>query len=109
MRAIAIRNVIVVIVASSLGSYASAGTRGRLRPGRNVGLGGIDCCDRRAAVPAVSAAAAGCLPVPVPQEGLQPQAEAGRGGPFLRPPLPSQRQNPAGPHLRSVHFWFRFR
>lgn len=104
-----IRNVIVVIVDFCLPSYASVGTRGRLRPGWNMGLGGIDRCDRRAAVPAVPAAAAGCLPVPVPQESLQPQAEAGRGGPFLRPPLPSQRQNPAGPHIRSVHFWLRFR
>lgn len=76
-----IRNVIVVD--SSLYSYASVRTRGRLRPWWSVGLSGIDRCDRRAAVPAVSAAAAGCLPVPVPQEGLQPQAEAGHGGPFL--------------------------
>lgn len=63
-------------------SYASV-SGGRLRPGRNMGAGGIDRCDRGAAVPAVSAAPGGCVPVPVPQEGLQPQAEAGRGGPFL--------------------------
>lgn len=78
-----IRNLTVVIVDSCLCSSASVGARGRLRPGWNVGLGGTDRCDRGAALPAVSAAAAGCLPLPVPQEGLQPQAEAGRGGPFL--------------------------
>lgn len=71
------------VLAFFLYSYASVRTWGRLRPRRNMGAGGIDRRDRRAAVPAVSAAASGCVPVPVPQEGLQPQAEAGCGGPFL--------------------------
>lgn len=48
-----------------------------------MGLGGTDRCDRRAALLAVPAAAAGRLPVPVPPQGLQPQAEVGCGGPFL--------------------------
>lgn len=64
-------------------SYTSVGTWGRLRPGWNMGAGRIDRCDCGPAVSAVSAAAGGCVPLPVPQEGLQPQTEAGCGGPFL--------------------------
>lgn len=48
-----------------------------------MGAGGTRCCDRRAAVPAVFAAAGGRVPVSVPSEGLQPQAKAGGRGPLL--------------------------
>lgn len=64
-------------------SYNSARTRGRLRSRRDMGAGGTGCCDRRATLPAVSAAAGGCVLVSVPPKGLQPQAEAGGGGPLL--------------------------
>lgn len=48
-----------------------------------MGAVGTHCCDRRTAVPAVSAAVGGCFPLSIPPEGLQPQAEAGGGGPLL--------------------------
>lgn len=47
-----------------------------------MGAGATRCCDCRAAVSVVSAAADGRIPVSVPPEGLQPQAKAG-GGPLL--------------------------
>lgn len=67
--------------------------------GQLVGASGAGGGHRRAGVPPVRAADGGRLPIPVPPEGLQPQAEAGGGGSVLRPPLLGQRQNPAGPHL----------
>lgn len=73
----------VLIIYCSLFSYDSFRTGWRLRPRWDMGAGGISRCDRRAAVPAVSAAAGGCVPVSVPPEGLQPQAEARGGGPLM--------------------------
>ena len=51
-----------------------------------MGSGGADGGDCRAGVSAVRAADGGRVHLPVPPEGLQPQAEAGGGGHVLRPP-----------------------
>lgn len=48
-----------------------------------MGAGGTHRCDCRAALPAVSAAGGGRVPVSVSPESLQPQAKAGGGRPLL--------------------------
>lgn len=93
----------LLLLFSNVSASAAGGAGG------DVGPGGADGGDRGAGVPAVRAADGGRVHLPVPPEGLQPPAEAGGGGHLLRPPLPGQGQDAAGPHLRHVHLWLRFR
>ncbi len=73
----------VLILFCFIFSYDSGRTWGGIRPRWDMGAGGTSRCNRRAAVPAVSAAAGRCFHVSVPPEGLQPQAKARCGGPLL--------------------------
>lgn len=79
-------------------------------PPEQLGSSGAGGGDRRAHHLGVPAAHRGRAALPAPPAHLQPPAAAGRGGPVLRPPLPRQGQDTAGPHLRPVHLrlWLRW-
>ena len=70
-------------VITSVSPSLSPNKGGLVRPRKLLGASGAGGGHRRTGVPSLCAADGGRVPVPVSSEGLQPQAEAGGGGPLL--------------------------